>query len=165
MSLRNVPNVDFKRNLQTLIDLGVLNKTSIGLDQVDNTSDPDKPVSTQTQNALATKLNSSLVGMPNGIAQLDSNSKLTSSQIPNLTLSNLTDVGITNPQNDQILKYNGSFFVSILLPHFFLTFFSKNHKMLRFYLDQCCHRRRWRRRRYEYGSVGRIGTRYNHYRS
>lgn len=108
MSLKNVYDADFKRNLQKLIDLGEFNKSSLGLGQVDNTSDTNKPISTQTQNALNVKLNSSLLGTSNGIAQLDSNSRLNSSQIPNLTLSsNISDVLISNPQSNQILQYNG----------------------------------------------------------
>jgi len=40
----------------------VLNKTDIGLDQVDNTSDLDKPISTATEHALSLKADLSAIG-------------------------------------------------------------------------------------------------------
>lgn len=89
-----------------------ITKTNIGLGHVDNTSDADKPISTLTQaalnqkqdalsfdniptensdnlvksgvvySALAGKLSSSLKGANNGVAELDENGKVPSSQLP-----------------------------------------------------------------------------------
>ena len=65
----------------------VLDKEDIGLSEVDNTSDLNKPISTATQEALDVltsglkAINDSLA-QPNGIATLDSNGKLVQAQIP-----------------------------------------------------------------------------------
>ena len=65
----------------------VLDKEDIGLSEVDNTSDLNKPISTATQEALDVltsglkAINDSLA-QPNGIATLDSNGKLVQTQIP-----------------------------------------------------------------------------------
>jgi hypothetical protein len=64
-----------------------LTKTDVGLSNVDNTSDANKPVSTATQTALNAKVNTSSLGAANGVATLDANSKLTTSQLPNLAIS------------------------------------------------------------------------------
>lgn len=62
-------------------------KAQIGLDQVDNTSDANKPISTATQNALdlISKSLKSLIeskAIANGIATLDENGKLVLTQLP-----------------------------------------------------------------------------------
>lgn len=57
-------------------------KTDIGLSNVDNTSDLNKPVSTATQLVLDGKINTSQKGVANGVAQLDSNGTVPSSQLP-----------------------------------------------------------------------------------
>ena len=82
-----------------------IDKSFIGLNQVDNTSDVDKPISRltkeqldtkvalsvfntfsiNTNNALNTKINSSLIGVPGGIALLDNNKKIPLNNIPTLT--------------------------------------------------------------------------------
>ena len=65
----------------------VLVKGDVGLSEVDNTSDLNKPISTATQEALDVltsgldKINNSLA-QPNGIATLDSEGKLVQVQIP-----------------------------------------------------------------------------------
>ena len=46
---------DHTINRHKIVDNPILTKTDIGLDQVDNTSDLDKPISTATQNALDQK--------------------------------------------------------------------------------------------------------------
>ena len=70
-------------------------KDQVGLGNVDNTADYDKPVSKATQdeldkldNRISTIDNS--IGAPSGIATLDGNSKLTDSQIPDKTINVLT---------------------------------------------------------------------------
>ena len=59
-----------------------LDKTDVGLGNVDNTSDLNKPISTATQTALNNKLDTSLKGANNGLAELDSSGKVPSSQLP-----------------------------------------------------------------------------------
>ena len=62
---------------------GTLSKSSVGLGNVDNTSDADKPVSTATQTALDAKQSASAKGQANGYASLDSGGKVPVSQLPN----------------------------------------------------------------------------------
>lgn len=57
-------------------------KSQIGLGNVDNTSDANKPVSTAQQAALNLKLNTSLKGAANGLAELDSTGKVPAAQLP-----------------------------------------------------------------------------------
>lgn len=64
----------------------VLGKADIGLGNADNTSDANKPVSTATQTALNLKVNTSTLGAASGVATLGSDSKLTSSQIPDISV-------------------------------------------------------------------------------
>lgn len=65
----------------------LLSKTDVGLSNVDNTSDADKPLSTAVINALLNKVNTSLVGVAGGLATLDTNTKVPSSQLPNASSS------------------------------------------------------------------------------
>jgi hypothetical protein len=60
----------------------VLNKTVVGLENVDNTSDANKPISNATQTALNDKINSSLIGIANGICPLDADTKVASIYLP-----------------------------------------------------------------------------------
>lgn len=62
---------------------GVLTKSAVGLGNVDNTSDANKPVSTATQTALDAKQATSEKGQANGYASLDSGGKVPVSQLPN----------------------------------------------------------------------------------
>lgn len=57
-------------------------KTQVGLGNVDNTSDTNKPISSATQTALNSKINTSQKGVANGVAQLDNNGIIPSSQLP-----------------------------------------------------------------------------------
>lgn len=59
-----------------------LTKASVGLDNVDNTSDLAKPVSTATQSALNLKEDKSAKGSANGYAGLDATAKVPTSQLP-----------------------------------------------------------------------------------
>ena len=59
-----------------------LAKADVGLSNVDNTSDLNKPISTATQTALNAKLDASQVGVPNGAASLDGTGKVPSTQLP-----------------------------------------------------------------------------------
>lgn len=56
--------------------------TQIGLGNVDDTSDLQKPISLATQNALNNKINNSAIGSNNGVAGLDSTGKVPASQLP-----------------------------------------------------------------------------------
>ena len=58
------------------------NKSEVGLGNVDNTSDADKPISTATQAALNGKLASTLKGAANGLAELDAYGKVPAAQLP-----------------------------------------------------------------------------------
>lgn len=57
-------------------------KAQVGLGSVDNTSDANKPVSSAQQAALNLKLNTSLKGAANGLAELDSAGKVPAAQLP-----------------------------------------------------------------------------------
>ncbi|MFZ1250481.1 MAG: GDSL-type esterase/lipase family protein [Candidatus Microsaccharimonas sp.] len=57
-------------------------KADVGLDNADNTSDADKPVSNATQTALNAKQSVSEKGIANGYASLDSDTRLPDSQVP-----------------------------------------------------------------------------------
>jgi hypothetical protein len=70
--------------------------TDIGLGNVNNTSDANKPVSTATQTALDLKLNTSLKGANSGLAELDSSGKVPASQLP----SYVDDVIMFDPANN-----------------------------------------------------------------
>ncbi|HET8685110.1 MAG TPA: hypothetical protein VFM18_00435 [Methanosarcina sp.] len=73
-----------------------LTKSDVGLSNVDNTSDINKPISTATQNALNAKVNSNLLGAASGVATLDPSSKIVTSQLPTATLTSLNDQGTWN---------------------------------------------------------------------
>ena len=62
---------------------GTLDKNAVGLGNVDNTSDANKPVSTATQTALNAKQDASAKGAPGGYAELDGGGKVPASQLPN----------------------------------------------------------------------------------
>lgn len=62
-------------------------KTALSLQNVSNTSDANKPISTATQNALDLKVDSTLVGTANGLAQLGADGKVPAAQIPAIAIS------------------------------------------------------------------------------
>lgn len=57
-------------------------KAQVGLSNVDNTSDKNKPISDLTNQALGGKIDKSQLGKPNGVAQLDDTGKVPSSYLP-----------------------------------------------------------------------------------
>ena len=57
-------------------------KGDVGLGNVDNTADVNKPISTATQTALDLKINASEKAANNGVATLDAGGKVPSSQLP-----------------------------------------------------------------------------------
>lgn len=64
-----------------------INKSKVGLTNVDNVSDLNKPISNATKNALDLKLDSSRIGLAFGAASLDANGKIPSSQISSISVS------------------------------------------------------------------------------
>jgi len=58
------------------------NKADVGLGNVNNTSDANKPISTATQTALNGKVDTWAVGVANGIATLGSDGKVPAGQLP-----------------------------------------------------------------------------------
>lgn len=59
-----------------------VSKAMVGLGNVDNTSDLNKPISTATQTALNLKVDESREGQANGIATLGADAKVPASQLP-----------------------------------------------------------------------------------
>jgi hypothetical protein len=62
---------------------GAVTKAAVGLGNVDNTSDANKPVSTATTTALGTKQDTSAKGVAGGYASLDGGGKVPVAQLPN----------------------------------------------------------------------------------
>lgn len=60
-----------------------LTRTDVGLNNVDNTNDANKPISSLTQTALNLKEDKSNKGVPGGYASLDSGGTIPVSQLPN----------------------------------------------------------------------------------
>ena len=80
-------------------------KEDLGLNNVNNTSDLEKPVSTATQTALNDKISKSEKAANNGVATLDANGKIPSNQIPaisfasvNVVSSQAAMLALANPQ-------------------------------------------------------------------
>lgn len=70
-----------------------ITKAMVGLANVDNTSDLNKPISTATQTALNLKENIANKNTAYGYAGLDSNGKLISNQLPAITITDTFVVG------------------------------------------------------------------------
>ena len=71
---------------QLKADLG-FTKSDVGLSNVDNTSDANKPVSTATQTALDLKQDLSAKNAANGYAGLDAGGKINPSQLPSIAVT------------------------------------------------------------------------------
>lgn len=61
-------------------------KAHVGLGNVDNTSDINKPISTDAQNALDLKINLTEKAANNGVATLDAGGKIPASQLPSTVM-------------------------------------------------------------------------------
>lgn len=70
-----------------------ITKSMVGLSNVDNTSDVNKPISTATQNALNLKENTASKNIANGYAGLGSDGKLFSNQLPSISITDTFVVG------------------------------------------------------------------------
>ena len=73
-----------------------INKSKVGLANVDNSSDLNKPLSSATKNALDLKVDSSKLGQALGAASLDANGKIPSAQIPSILV---TAVEVVNSES------------------------------------------------------------------
>lgn len=62
-------------------------KTALAINNVDNTSDANKPISTAVAAALANKVDTSLLGANNGVATLGPDGKLNASQVNSIAIS------------------------------------------------------------------------------
>ena len=104
----------------------VLDKADIGLDQVDNTSDLDKPISDDTQDALDTKQDTSEKNQPDGYVGLNGSSKIDSIYLPSyvddiLEFANLAAFPVTGStgilylalDTDKIYRWSGSTYVEV----------------------------------------------------
>lgn len=72
-----------------------LDKTAVGLANVDNTSDADKPVSTAVQTALNAKIATSEKGAANGVAGLDGSGKIVPGQLVSANITKLLPYSYT----------------------------------------------------------------------
>lgn len=88
------------------------NKAQVGLPNVDNTSDLNKPISTATQTALNAKVtaNTAITGATKTKLTYDSKGLVTAGADANL--DDLGDVTITAPTLGDVVKYNGTNWVN-----------------------------------------------------
>jgi hypothetical protein len=77
-----------------------VSKIHIGLSNVNNTSDLDKPVSTATQSALNSKVDISSKGVAGGVPSLDGTGKVPAGQLPSLPPGPAGPPGPTGPKGD-----------------------------------------------------------------
>ncbi len=71
-----------------------MTKSDVGLNNVDNTSDKDKPVSAAVRKALSDKVDKNTLGKPGGGATLGQDGKLNPTQMPPITLENSPYVSV-----------------------------------------------------------------------
>lgn len=74
-------------------------RTELSINNLDNTSDLDKPISNAAQTALNAKINNSQKGVANGVAALGADGKLPVSQLPPLAVN---ETFIVNSQAEQL---------------------------------------------------------------
>lgn len=107
-----------------------IDKASVGLGNVDNTSDANKPISTATQTALNLKEDKANKGIPNGYASLAGDGKVPSTQLPSyvddvIEVANyaaLPTIGETGViyitlDNNNVYRWSGSVYVQISQPN------------------------------------------------
>lgn len=89
-------------------------KSDVGLGNVDNTSDVNKPISTATQTALNAKQDTLVSGTNiktvNGTSLIGTGDVVISGSAS--ALNDLTDVVITTPSSGQVVSYNGTDWVN-----------------------------------------------------
>ena len=88
-------------------------KADVGLGNVDNTSDLDKPISTATQTALNTKINLTEKGVSNGVATLDATGRVPYNQLPESAMEyqGTWDASTNTPTLADGTGTNGDFYV------------------------------------------------------
>ena len=87
-------------------------KSDVGLGNVDNTSDVDKPISSATQSAIDLKYDktnpSGYVNAASAAAAAPVQSVAGKTGAVQLNITDLNDTAISNPLVDQVLRYNGA---------------------------------------------------------
>ena len=68
----------------------LVNKTTMGIANVDNTSDANKPISILTNSALNNKVDKAAINAANGIPSLDANTKIPSYLLPAISFTSVT---------------------------------------------------------------------------
>jgi hypothetical protein len=98
--------------LATAGDVAAVTAASLGLGNLDNTSDLNKPISTATQTALNAKVtaNTAITGATKTKITFDSKGLVTAGA--DMALGDNTDVVLTSPVLSDVLKYNGSQWVN-----------------------------------------------------
>jgi hypothetical protein len=101
------PNLVSGTNIKTVENLSLIGpgniditKSMVDLDQVDNTSDVNKPISTATASALSNKEDKNQKGIANGYAPLDSNNKVPLIHINDSLIGNVNFQGLWNPSTN-----------------------------------------------------------------
>lgn len=111
-----------------------LNKSDVGLDKVNNTSDAEKPVSDAVQTALNTKadssaltnglsgkVNTSNVGVANGVASLDADTHVPETQLPTRlnvdSINSTANVAASNAIKMLAMDIRAAFFQTKLISY------------------------------------------------
>jgi hypothetical protein len=68
----------------------LVNKTTMGIANVDNTTDANKPISILTNSALNNKVDKAAINAANGIPSLDANTKIPSYLLPAISFTSVT---------------------------------------------------------------------------
>jgi hypothetical protein len=121
-----IGSMSFVTSVNSKTGVVVLDKTDIGLENVDNTSDIDKPISSNMQDALDLKIDLTEKGAINGIAPLNGSSKIDSAYLPAyvddvLEFANLAAFPITGStgiiyiaiDTNKTYRWSGSIYVEI----------------------------------------------------
>lgn len=117
-------------------------KAQVGLDNVDNTADVNKPISSATQTALSGKISSSLIGAASGVASLGTDGKVPTGQLPAIyyvetattgTTTSTTDITYLTftpdtsfPAGDYLVTANGTYSTSASLGQILITLFKNS---------------------------------------
>lgn len=80
-------NTNIQTHIGSTSNPHAVTKTQVGLGNVDDTSDVNKPVSTAQATAIGLKISSTEKGAANGVATLDAGSKIPLSQLPTISAS------------------------------------------------------------------------------
>ena len=84
-------------------------KSDLGLGNVDNTSDANKPVSTAVSTALSGKADTAHSHVAANVSDF---STVTDARIAAASINALVDVTVNSPSNGQVLKYNGTAWIN-----------------------------------------------------